>query len=206
MSDHISALRVKIFADGADQGDILELARNPLIQGFTTNPTLMRKAGVTDYECFGRSLTRRIPDRPFSFEVFSDDFTEMERQALRIASWGENVYVKIPITNTRPERGPAGGTPGAPGRQGERNRDHDAGAGGRRAGRPEGRPAQLHLDLRRTRRRRRSRSTAYPARRFGPHVRPSADRADLGQPARAVQYRAGRRHRLPHHHRHARIF
>lgn len=96
-----AALQVKIFADGADLGSILELAKNPLIAGFTTNPTLMRKAGVKDYESFGRQLTAAIPDRPFSFEVLSDEFDEMEQQALRIASWGENVYVKIPITNTR---------------------------------------------------------------------------------------------------------
>jgi transaldolase len=95
------ALRVKIFADGADKASILNLARDPAIQGFTTNPTLMRKAGVKDYEAFCRDLLESIPDRPFSFEVFSDEFDEMERQALHIASWGENVYVKIPITNTR---------------------------------------------------------------------------------------------------------
>ncbi|HYK18524.1 MAG TPA: transaldolase [Bryobacteraceae bacterium] len=100
MADCISSLRVKIFADSADQASLLELSRNPWIQGFTTNPTLMRKAGVTDYESFGRSLARRVPDRPFSFEVLSNDFTEMEQQALRIASWGDNVYVKIPITDT----------------------------------------------------------------------------------------------------------
>lgn len=96
-------MRVKIFADGADKASIVELSRNPLIQGFTTNPTLMRKAGVKDYECFCRDLVATIPDRPFSFEVFSDEFDEMERQALRIAAWGENIYVKIPITNTRRE-------------------------------------------------------------------------------------------------------
>jgi len=96
-------MRVKIFADGADKASIVELARNPVIQGFTTNPTLMRKAGVKDYECFCRDLVATIPDRPFSFEVFSDEFDEMERQALRIAEWGENIYVKIPITNTRRE-------------------------------------------------------------------------------------------------------
>ena len=100
MADRISNLRVKIFSDSADQASILELACQPWIKGFTTNPTLMRKAGVSDYESFGRQLTRRIPDRPFSFEVLSNDFTEMEQQALRIASWGENVYVKIPITDT----------------------------------------------------------------------------------------------------------
>ncbi len=101
MPDRVSTLEVKIFADGADKQSILDLARNPLIQGFTTNPTLMRKAGVRDYEAFGCELTRAIPDRPFSFEVLSDDFDEMEQQALSIASWGENVYVKIPITDTR---------------------------------------------------------------------------------------------------------
>ena len=100
MADRISSLRVKIFSDSADQASIVELARQPWIKGFTTNPTLMRKAGVTDYESFGRALTRRIPDRPFSFEVLSNDFSEMEQQALRIATWGENVYVKIPITDT----------------------------------------------------------------------------------------------------------
>ena len=103
MPDLISSMQVKIFADGADKQSILELARNSWISGFTTNPSLMRKAGITDYESFGRDLTRAISDRPFSFEVLSDDFDEMEQQALRIASWGANVYVKIPITNTRGE-------------------------------------------------------------------------------------------------------
>lgn len=97
----IALYRVKIFADGADRASILELAANPLIKGFTTNPTLMRKAGITDYEAFGKSLVEAIPSRPFSFEVLSDDFDEMEQQALQIATWGENVYVKIPITDTR---------------------------------------------------------------------------------------------------------
>jgi len=96
-----ATLEVKIFADGADLDAILELAKNPLIAGFTTNPSLMRKAGVKDYEAFGRELTRAIPDRPFSFEVLSDEFDEMEQQALGIATWGANVYVKIPVTNTR---------------------------------------------------------------------------------------------------------
>ena len=101
MPDRTSLLQVKIFADGADRESILALAQNPLIKGFTTNPTLMRKAGVKDYEAFCRDLVNAIPGRPFSFEVFSDDFEEMEQQALRIAGWGPNVYVKIPITNTR---------------------------------------------------------------------------------------------------------
>jgi transaldolase len=97
----ITSFRVKIFADGADRASILELSENPWIKGFTTNPTLLRKAGITDYEAFGRSLAETIPSRPFSFEVLSDDFDEMEQQARRIASWGDNVYVKIPITDTR---------------------------------------------------------------------------------------------------------
>lgn len=82
---------------------MLELYQNPLIRGFTTNPTLMRKAGIGDYRSFAREIIQAIPDRPISFEVFADEFTEMERQALEIASWGDNVYVKIPITNTRGE-------------------------------------------------------------------------------------------------------
>jgi transaldolase len=82
---------------------MLELYRNPLIKGFTTNPTLMRNAGVTDYEAFARDILKAIPDRPISLEVFSDDFAEMETQARRIASWGSNVYVKIPVTNTQGE-------------------------------------------------------------------------------------------------------
>jgi transaldolase len=96
-------MRVKIFADGADRGGILDLYRNPLIQGFTTNPTLMRKAGIVDYEAFAREMLAEIPDRPFSLEVFSDEFDEMARQARKLAALGSNVYVKIPITNTRGE-------------------------------------------------------------------------------------------------------
>ena len=99
----IADLNVKIFADGADKAGMLEMYENPLIQGFTTNPTLMRVAGVRDYEAFGRSIVELIPDRPISFEVFSDELWEMEQQAHEVASWGENVYVKVPITNTRGE-------------------------------------------------------------------------------------------------------
>jgi transaldolase len=93
-------LRVKLFADGADKASMLALADNPLIKGFTTNPTLMRKAGISDYERFSRDILAAIPDRPVSLEVFSDDFDEMYAQALKISSWGGNVYVKIPVTNT----------------------------------------------------------------------------------------------------------
>lgn len=99
----LARLKVKIFADGADKAGMLEFYRNPLIAGFTTNPTLMRKAGVTDYCAFARDILAAIPDRPISFEVFSDEFPEMERQAREIAGWGQHVYVKIPITNTRGE-------------------------------------------------------------------------------------------------------
>jgi transaldolase len=98
-----SDLTVKLFADGADKSAMLSLYRNPLIKGFTTNPTLMRKAGVADYEAFARDVLEAIPDRPISLEVFADEFPEMERQARKIAGWGQNVYVKIPITNTRRE-------------------------------------------------------------------------------------------------------
>lgn len=94
-----SSFRTKIFADGADKHDIIRLHADPRIRGFTTNPTLMRKAGISDYEGFAKDILRHIPDRPISFEVFSDEFDEMERQALKISSWGSNVYVKIPVSN-----------------------------------------------------------------------------------------------------------
>jgi len=94
-------MRVKLFADGADKAAMLRLYDNPAIKGFTTNPTLMRKAGITDYAAFARDIVAAIPDRPISLEVFADDFDEMERQARLIAAWGSNVYVKIPVTNTR---------------------------------------------------------------------------------------------------------
>ena len=103
MSVAITDLKVKLFADGADKAAMLNLYRNPLIRGFTTNPTLMRKAGLTDYEAFARDILCEIRDRPISLEVFADEFDEMERQARLIASWGPNVYVKIPVTNTRRE-------------------------------------------------------------------------------------------------------
>jgi len=99
----LQALRVKIFADGADLDGVLRMAANPLIKGFTTNPTLMRKAGVDDYEAFARRLLAVVPDRPVSLEVFADEFREMIRQAKVIASWGSNVNVKIPVSNTRRE-------------------------------------------------------------------------------------------------------
>ena len=96
----LDQLNIKIFADGADKNGILEMYQNPLIKGFTTNPTLMQKAGIRDYQAFAMDILKTIHDRPISFEVFSDDFDEMYQQALRISRWGKNVYVKIPVTNT----------------------------------------------------------------------------------------------------------
>ena len=103
MSKPLDSLRVRIFADGADKAGILNLNANPLIKGMTTNPTLMRKVGVQDYEAFAKDILKSVTSKPISFEVFSDEFPEMRRQALKIAAWQKNVYVKIPITNTRAE-------------------------------------------------------------------------------------------------------
>ena len=103
MQKSLNNLKVKIFADGADKASMLSLYANPLIQGMTTNPTLMRKSGIKDYEAFAKDILQTVTAKPISFEVFSDEFSEMRRQALKIASWQKNVYVKIPITNTRSE-------------------------------------------------------------------------------------------------------
>jgi transaldolase len=101
--ERVGQLSIKVFADGADFDNIVTLAANPIIKGFTTNPTLARNAGVTDYEEFGRKVLAAVPDRPVSLEVFADDFPEMLRQARTIATWGKNVNVKIPVTNTKRE-------------------------------------------------------------------------------------------------------
>ena len=103
MQKSLKDLKVRIFADGADKAGILSLYANPLIKGMTTNPTLMRKAGIADYEAFAKDVLQSVTAKPISFEVFSDEFSEMRRQALKIAAWQKNVYVKIPITNTRSE-------------------------------------------------------------------------------------------------------
>jgi len=94
-------LKIKLFCDGADFDSIMKMYKSPLIKGFTTNPTLMRKAGITDYESFGRKVLAAVPDRPVSLEVFADDVPSMEEQARVIATWGSNVNVKIPVTNTK---------------------------------------------------------------------------------------------------------
>ena len=99
----LADLKVKVFADGADKAGILDLYAKPYIKGLTTNPTLMNKAGIKDYEAFARDILQTVTAKPISLEVFADEFPEMKRQALKIAGWGPNVYVKIPITNTRAE-------------------------------------------------------------------------------------------------------
>ena len=99
----VKDLKIKLFADGAERAGILKMYENPFIRGFTTNPTLMRKAGISDYESFAKDILSAVPDRPISLEVFADEFDEMERQALKISRWGDNVYTKIPVTNTRRE-------------------------------------------------------------------------------------------------------
>jgi transaldolase len=96
-------LKIKIFADGADMNSLRAFAADPLIKGFTTNPSLMRAAGVTDYKAYALEILGVVPDRPVSFEVFADDLPGMEAQAREIASWGSNVYVKIPVSNTKGE-------------------------------------------------------------------------------------------------------
>jgi transaldolase len=99
----LSSLRIRIYADGADRAGIFRLHALPFIHGLTTNPTLMRKAGVADYEAFARDILQVVTDKPVSFEVLADDFPEMRRQALKVSGWGANVYTKIPITNSRGE-------------------------------------------------------------------------------------------------------
>ena len=103
--DKFRNLKIKIFADGANKQDMLKMNSEPFIKGLTTNPTLMKKEGITDYKSFCKDILKFIKEKPISFEVFSDDFKEMERQAKEITSWGDNVYVKIPITNTKGDTG-----------------------------------------------------------------------------------------------------
>ena len=100
----IEALKVKIFSDGVDKKDMLDMNSNNFIKGFTTNPSLMKKAGIKDYKSFAKDILATIKEKPISFEVFSDDFDDMEKQAMEIASWASNVYVKIPITNKKKKK------------------------------------------------------------------------------------------------------
>ena len=177
----IDELDVKIFADGADLDGILALAADKRIAGFTTNPTLMWKAGLTDYEEFAKRLLERITAHPISFEVFADDADEMRRQALKIAHWGDNVYVKIPVTTTKGESmAPLVRELSEAWREGQRHRAvHDrAGRADHRRG--QGRRAVLHLGVRRADRRRRDRSGADHGPSRADHARRSAVGADLG--------------------------
>ncbi len=103
MPKSIHELSVEIYADGADKASLLEIYRDPLVKGLTTNPTLMKVAGISDYEAFAREVLAEVTAKPISFEVFSDEFDEMRRQALKIKAWQDNVFVKIPITNSRGE-------------------------------------------------------------------------------------------------------
>jgi transaldolase len=103
LAPRLSDLKIKLFTDGADKAQILDMAKQPWIKGFTTNPSLLKKAGVADYEAFARDIVAAVPDRHISFEVFSDDIPEMVAQGRKIASWGKNVFVKLPVTTTRGE-------------------------------------------------------------------------------------------------------
>src|SRR3954463_15661483 len=103
MTKTLSDLKVKLFTDGADKAQIVDMAKQPWIRGFTTNPSLLKKAGVKDYQAYGRDLVAAVPDRHISFEVFSDDISEMVAQARLISSWGKNVYTKLPVSTTRGE-------------------------------------------------------------------------------------------------------
>ena len=203
--DLLDRLSIKIFADGADFDGIVRLAKNPLIKGFTTNPTLMRKAGVSDYEAFARRVLAAIPNRPISFEVFADDLAEMVQQAKVIASWGRNVNVKIPVMNTRREfTGPVIEELS-------------------QAGVCVNVTAVMTLPQVRTITECLAPGTPAIVSVFAGRIAdtgrdpvpdmieavkithgPAARRTDLGEPARAAQHFSSRRHRLSHHHRHQR--
>jgi transaldolase len=197
----IADLQVKLFADGADLAEMVALSQRPYIRGFTTNPTLMRKAGVHDYRQFARDVLTAIPHRPISFEVFSDEFAEMAIQAQEIAAWGPCVYVKIPVTNTRGEPSydlvhtlsHAGVKVNVTALMTLEQVGRAVDAARRRAGQ--------RVDVRRPHRRHRARSGADHGRRARAAAAGAAGRVDLGQPARTAQCRAGGRHRLPYHHR-----
>ena len=194
----------KLFADTADLASMLRLAADPSIQGFTTNPTLMRRAGVRDYEFFAREAVAHMPDRPISFEVFSDEFEEVERQAIRISGWGPCVYVKVPITNTRGVSSLAvlrslaahgvkvNVTAMMTLKQVEAAAEAVKDAPGAFLSIFAGRIADTGRD---------------PVPDHGHGARHSAglseNRVDLGEPARTPEYRPGQRDWVPHHHGHA---
>ena len=201
----IDRISTRIFADGADLDGILRLAADPRISGFTTNPTLMWKAGLTEYADFAERLLERITKHPISFEVFADDEAEIRRQARRIAGWGKNVYVKIPVTTTSGESlAPLVRELSEDGVQVNvtalfTTAQVELITAAVRRGRSE-----LHLGVRRPDRRRRRGPAADHGALGRDHERRSARGAHLGQPARGAQRRAGRPGRLPHHHDDAR--
>ena len=197
----LAKLKVKLFTDGADKAQIVEMAKQPWIAGFTTNPSLLKKAGVSDYAAYGRDLVAAVPDRHISFEVFSDDIAEMVAQARVITTWGKNVYVKLPVTNTRGE--PLFDAVRTLSREGV-NINMTAiftpragcarrrGAGRRRAG--------LRLGVCRPACRFRHRLSADHAGRDRAGAQDPQCRDHLGVHARGLQRRGGRRYGLPHHH------
>jgi Transaldolase/Fructose-6-phosphate aldolase len=201
----MTPLTIDIYADGADVDEMLDALKQPYIKGFTTNPTLMRKAGVTDYEVFASKVLAHIKDLPISFEVFSDDFGEIEQQAGLIDSWGPHVYVKIHVTNT--EGGLRGkGHPhfGEGRHQAERHRAVDGGpvvGGGGGAGR--GRPGHRVRVRWAHRRHGRGSLADHEGVVAGPQV-PASGEAAVGQSARAAEPGAGRPDGLPRHHGDAR--
>ena len=179
-----SDLKVAIFADGAEKAGMLEMYAKPYIKGFTTNPTLMRKAGIRDYEKFAREILQEIPDRPISFEVFADDFPDMARQARKIATWGKNIRVKIPITNTRRESAvPLCEQLDAGRHSAQRYGALHARTGAGRGRRGEGGCANLRIGLRRSYRRYRCRPCAADGRGGALPCGLTQYRAHLGKPA-----------------------
>ena len=205
MSDELP-YGVKIFADGADLEGILELARDPAIAGFTTNPTLMRKSGIDDYPGFARKVLDHVTDKPISFEVLCDEFDEMADQARRIASWGPNVFVKIPVTNTRAESAaPLIRQLSAEGLQLNVTAILAPAQIRTVAEALVDAPAADRVGVRRSRRRHRARPRAPHDRRHGGAERIPAAGAVVGEPPRDPQRGAGGRSRLSHHHRDPRV-
>ena len=201
-SPTLAKLKVKLFTDGADKAQIVEMAKQAWIAGFTTNPSLLKKAGVSDYEAYARDLVAAVPDRHISFEVISDDIPEMVAQARLITTWGKNVYVKLPVTTTRGE--PLFEAVRALSRDGvkinmtaiftaEQVAERGRGARRRRAG--------LRLGVRRPARRFRHRLPAADAGRRRARAADAERRDHLGLHPRSLQCGGGRRYRLPHHHR-----
>ncbi len=179
----LSDLKIKIFADGADLEGMLKFHAYPYIKGFTTNPTLMRKSGITDYEGFARRVLEQITDRPISFEVFSDEFEEMGRQARKISTWGKNVFVKIPVTNTRGEFfGRIDTQPSVGGYSAECDRSGHARAGSRRLASLGRQSSILYLGFRGSYRRHRPRTRPPDEAGCANHGPISKSAADLVQP------------------------